>query len=108
MHLYEICEVVLSIAGSYTVEMNSTNKTIFAALVLIANVGLLPVASADEIRPFTSDGCSVFPDGTYAHRDLWLGCCHAHDLSYYADSPIMPRKAYLTLEKRLFLRDKSA
>jgi hypothetical protein len=38
---------------------------------------------ADDIKPFTSDGCSVFPDGTLKHRDLWLRCCTAHDYAYW-------------------------
>jgi hypothetical protein len=38
---------------------------------------------ADDIKPFTSDGCSVFPDGTLKHRDLWLKCCTAHDYAYW-------------------------
>ena len=36
------------------------------------------------IAPFTTDGCSDFPDGTRAHKDLWLKCCTAHDLKYWA------------------------
>ncbi|MBW8192870.1 hypothetical protein K0504_17670 [Neiella marina] len=39
--------------------------------------------SAGELRPFTSDGCSAFPDGNLAHNELWLNCCFAHDLAYW-------------------------
>lgn len=35
------------------------------------------------IKPFTSDGCSAFPDGTFTQNELWLQCCTAHDLSYW-------------------------
>ena len=38
---------------------------------------------ADNIKPFTSDGCSLFPDGTFAQKELWLSCCTAHDQSYW-------------------------
>lgn len=41
-------------------------------------------SGAELIKPFTTDGCSKFPDGTYQHRDLWLECCTAHDLKYWA------------------------
>ncbi|BBB30359.1 hypothetical protein [Neptunomonas japonica] len=41
------------------------------------------VASAENIKPFTSDGCSAFPDGTFAQNELWLSCCTAHDYSYW-------------------------
>jgi len=37
----------------------------------------------DELSPFTSDGCSAFPDGTPAQNTLWLSCCRAHDYSYW-------------------------
>ncbi|WP_419148897.1 hypothetical protein [Pseudoalteromonas 'SMAR'] len=36
-----------------------------------------------ELKPFTSDGCSVFPDGTLVQQQLWLDCCTAHDLAYW-------------------------
>ena len=41
------------------------------------------IASAEKIKPFTSDGCSVFPDGTLKQRELWLFCCTAHDYAYW-------------------------
>lgn len=36
-----------------------------------------------ELRPFTSDGCSAFPEGTPDQKQLWLHCCTAHDLAYW-------------------------
>lgn len=36
-----------------------------------------------RLKPFTSDGCSAFPDGTFEQQELWLGCCTAHDLAYW-------------------------
>ncbi|HHJ34827.1 MAG TPA: hypothetical protein ENJ87_03585 [Gammaproteobacteria bacterium] len=38
---------------------------------------------ASELKPFTSDGCSAFPDGTLAQRQLWLDCCTEHDRAYW-------------------------
>lgn len=40
-------------------------------------------SQADTLEPFTSDGCSVFPDGTFAHKTLWLKCCTQHDFEYW-------------------------
>jgi hypothetical protein len=40
-------------------------------------------AMALEIKPFTTDGCSAFPDGTLMHETLWLQCCLAHDYAYW-------------------------
>jgi hypothetical protein len=39
--------------------------------------------SSDELEPFTSDGCSSFPDGTLQQQTLWLNCCIKHDLAYW-------------------------
>lgn len=40
-------------------------------------------SSAENIEPFTSDGCSAFPDGTFMENELWLSCCTAHDFAYW-------------------------
>ncbi len=44
---------------------------------------LLLNACATQLKPFTSDGCSAFPDGTLQENDLWLSCCVAHDYAYW-------------------------
>ncbi len=41
-----------------------------------------PLFAAD-LLPFTSDGCSAFPDGTPKDPSLWLNCCVRHDLAYW-------------------------
>lgn len=41
-------------------------------------------AQADELAPFSTDGCSDFPNGTTNQKNLWLGCCIAHDKTYWA------------------------
>ena len=39
--------------------------------------------ASDDIKPFTTDGCSSFPDGTFEYGELWLSCCSTHDLAYW-------------------------
>ncbi len=39
--------------------------------------------SSGNIKPFTTDGCSSFPDGTLKYSELWLSCCSRHDLAYW-------------------------
>lgn len=51
-----------------------------AAILLCYAVSL---AQASDLKPFKSDGCSAFPDGTIEQNDLWLNCCVAHDLAYW-------------------------
>ena len=42
---------------------------------------LEPAGSA--LQPFTTDGCSMFPDRSLMGRADWCGCCLAHDLKYW-------------------------
>lgn len=45
---------------------------------------ILPsVVFAQDLKPFTTDGCSVFPDGNIKHHSLWVNCCIRHDLAYW-------------------------
>lgn len=39
--------------------------------------------AGDVIRPFASDGCSGFPDGTPRQQVLWRRCCVTHDVAYW-------------------------
>ena len=66
-------------------------KIIIAAAVLLL---ALPIfAQADELKPFTSDGCSSFPDGTPKTQTLWLNCCVRHDLAYWKGGTYQERLA---------------
>jgi hypothetical protein len=53
------------------------------AFALLAVLWLATNAVAAELQPFSTDGCSEFPDGTLEHKDLWLECCIAHDRAYW-------------------------
>jgi hypothetical protein len=53
------------------------------SLLVVLTLLLSAPATADELKPFTSDGCSSFPDGTPSQQDLWLQCCTAHDRAYW-------------------------
>ena len=52
-------------------------------LILCVLSAFLGCATHESIRPFTTDGCSAFPEGTAAHKTLWLECCIAHDKAYW-------------------------
>jgi len=39
--------------------------------------------SEEAIAPFSTDGCSAFPDGTIEQNELWLSCCTEHDIAYW-------------------------
>jgi hypothetical protein len=38
---------------------------------------------SETLKPFTTDGCSLFPDGTYEQQSLWMECCIRHDIAYW-------------------------
>ncbi len=47
-------------------------------------VGLLLLAcQANAIKPFHSDGCSLFPDTNIITKQDWCECCYVHDLAYW-------------------------
>lgn len=54
--------------------------------------------NAEKISPFTSDGCSSFPDGTFKQKELWLACCTEHDYSYWKGGTYQER---LVADKQL-------
>jgi len=49
--------------------------------------------TVDELVPFVSDGCSMFPDGTLEDATRWQQCCIVHDFAYYAGGPAQLREA---------------
>ncbi len=62
------------------------------AIYVIFFFGLLSSAYGDTLKPFASDGCSAFPDGTVAQKQLWLSCCIAHDKAYWQGGTYEQRK----------------
>ncbi len=57
-------------------------------------------ASPGDLSPFTTDGCSFFPDGTLVSTDAWLECCTEHDRAYWKGGSFQERVlADMTLKK---------
>ncbi|WP_114326287.1 hypothetical protein [Candidatus Colwellia aromaticivorans] len=54
-------------------------RLVITSILLLASAFL----QADTLKPFTSDGCSAFPDGTFDQKNLWLECCQQHDYDYW-------------------------
>lgn len=67
--------------GETKLQVKSTvmTKQIFALLILVFST----TTTLAELSPFTSDGCSVFPDGTLEENELWMSCCVEHDKAYW-------------------------
>jgi len=64
------------------------------ATLIALSLAATPLVQADEIRikPFTSDGCSAWPDGTLVQKELWLRCCTEHDRAYWQGGTWEERK----------------
>lgn len=59
--------------------MNTLKYTILLLLLIIA-----PSLRAEiKLKPFETDGCTMFMDGTYSQPGLWKHCCSEHDLRYW-------------------------
>ncbi len=62
-------------------------KPLYLLLLILISSG----CSADVLKPFTSDGCSSFPDGTRQENTLWLSCCEEHDRAYWKGGTFQQR-----------------
>lgn len=65
--------------------------TAAALFLLLALCAPAPLPAA-ELKPFTSDGCSLFPDGSPAERAKWCDCCFEHDIAYWQGGDAEGRK----------------
>jgi hypothetical protein len=75
-----------------SIDTGPLNKVLrpMRTLILIFILLTTPVL-AEDIRPFTSDGCSSFPNGTLEQKELWLSCCEVHDYSYWVGGTYQQR-----------------
>ncbi len=64
------------------------------ALPIALPIALLiaSTSQANELKPFTTDGCSLWIDGTPEQPNLWRHCCVAHDLDYWKGGSEAQRK----------------
>ena len=46
-----------------------------------------------ELSKFTSDGCSLFIDGSFENPELWKDCCFQHDIAYWQGGTKEEREA---------------
>ncbi|WP_346654649.1 hypothetical protein [Pseudoalteromonas sp. MEBiC 03485] len=71
--------------------MKKRNYFLFIYIFIALSIFLIK-AQAAELKPFTTDGCSSFPDGSLEHKNLWLACCTAHDLAYWQGGTFKQRE----------------
>ena len=54
---------------------------------------LTACTTESELRPFASDGCSLFPDSSIITGDDWCSCCFEHDIAYWKGGTEAEREA---------------
>lgn len=55
--------------------------------LLLAACAATPGHSPTTLRPFTTDGCSLFPDRSADGKKDWHCCCVQHDRRYWRGGP---------------------
>ena len=61
--------------------------------LLLLFTGIALACSSDaSLSPFSSDGCSLFPDSSLISKDDWCSCCFEHDLDYWRGGTYQERK----------------
>lgn len=50
-------------------------------------------SSPSPLAPFSSDGCSLFPDRSLLTEADWCDCCFAHDIAYWRGGTAVEREA---------------
>ncbi len=53
------------------------------AFTVVLSALLSACASTQVMQPFSTDGCSLFPDRSLVGKSDWCSCCLAHDLAYW-------------------------
>jgi hypothetical protein len=46
-------------------------------------ISLVACSNGSGLQPFSSDGCSLFPDASVMSASDWCSCCFEHDLQYW-------------------------
>ncbi|MEN8257186.1 MAG: hypothetical protein ABFS09_04925 [Thermodesulfobacteriota bacterium] len=64
----------------------------FALILLLPLLLLAACQSSSQLKAFTTDGCSSFPNGTLSHKELWLECCTEHDRAYWLGGTYSQRR----------------
>ena len=65
---------------------------LFPIFSLLGCQGTNSVEAPLELADFTSDGCSLFINGTFEKPELWKECCFIHDKAYWRGGTEEERK----------------
>ena len=68
------------------------NKINISAFILLICISISACSNSSEINPFSSDGCSLFPDSSVITKKDWCECCYQHDVAYWQGGTKQQRK----------------
>ena len=66
------------------------NPVMIFIIILIVSVN--SCISTRTLKPFSSDGCSLFPDRSLMNEEDWCECCVEHDKAYWQGGTEEERK----------------
>ncbi|MEO0616579.1 MAG: hypothetical protein AAFY69_10655 [Pseudomonadota bacterium] len=70
-----------------------TPRRLRGVLALVLLFSLTSCRSEPDLKPFTSDGCSLFPDRSIISAEDWCSCCFEHDIAYWRGGTKAEREA---------------
>ena len=59
----------------------STKMKILLTMFFV--IAVMSCGKSPTLSPFTSDGCSLFPDKSIITQSNWCSCCLKHDVAYW-------------------------
>ncbi len=62
---------------------------ILASMVIVS---VTTCTKKKNLSPFSSDGCSLFPDASLMTQTDWCSCCFLHDIAYWQGGTTAQRK----------------
>ncbi|MEN0042954.1 MAG: hypothetical protein AAF769_04140 [Pseudomonadota bacterium] len=68
-------------------------RRLVSPLALALVLAAASCSSEPKLKPFTSDGCSLFPDRSIISEADWCSCCFDHDIAYWRGGTKTEREA---------------
>jgi len=68
------------------------NKINVSVFIIFLYISISACSDHSELSPFSSDGCSLFPDSSMITQQDWCECCFQHDLAYWQGGTELQRE----------------
>jgi len=67
-------------------------RGILALLLFLTVTSCQTRGPLSDLRPFASDGCTCFPEGTKQDPSAWRAACETHDRAYWQGGTMKQRR----------------